>query len=209
MGKNDFLADFMENPARARILRVFMFNQDESFALPLLAKRAGVSVQAASREAKKLTAWGIVKKGKTISISIGGSKKRIIKGKQKNDTWIVNQDFKYIRAVASLVHEVSPVRYDAIVSALKKTGKISAVILSGSFMGDDSRPADMIVAIDTLNERRVDAAIRGMEPSYGKEIRYAAFTTPEFRYRMTVQDRLIRDTLDFPHLVIFDRTRLL
>ena len=76
-------------------------------------------------------------------------------------------------------------------------------------MGDATRPADLIVALDTLNERRLEAAVRGLEPIFGREIRYAAFSTPEFRYRLTVQDRLIRDTLDFPHLVLLDRTRLL
>jgi hypothetical protein len=76
-------------------------------------------------------------------------------------------------------------------------------------MGDPSRPADLIIAVDSYNERRLDQAVRELEPRFGREIRYAAFSTPEFRYRLTVQDRLIRDTLDYPHLVLLDRTRLL
>lgn len=208
MAKDDFLGEFMGNPARARILRVFMFNPNESFTLPVLAKRAGVSLKATTREAKKLAEWGAVKKGKTVSIVIGNTK-RVIKGKQRVDTWMVNTDWKHARALSSFVHEVSPVRYAAIVGALKRTGRLSAVILSGSFMGDDSRPADLLVALDSLNERRVEAAIKTLEPALGREIRYAAFSTPEFRYRMTVQDKLIRDTLDFPHLVLLDKTRLL
>ena len=208
MGKDDFLGEFMGNPARARILRVFMFNPNESFTLPVLAKRAGVSLKAATREAKKLVDWGVVKKGKTVSIVVGNTK-RVIKGKQKIDTWMVNTDWKHVRALSSFVHEISPVRYAAIVGALKRTGRLSAVILSGSFMGDDSRPADLLVALDSLNERRVEAAIKTLEPALGREIRYAAFSTPEFRYRLTIQDRLIRDTLDYPHFVLLDKTRLL
>lgn len=208
MAKDDFLGEFMSNPARARILRVFMFNPNESFTLPVLAKRAGVSLKAATREAKKLVDWGVVKRGKTVSITIGKAK-RVVKGKQKIDTWAVNMEWKHLRALSSFVHEISPVRYAAIIGALKRTGRVSAVILSGSFMGDDSRPADLLVALDSLNERRVEAAIKTLEPAFGREIRYAAFSTPEFRYRMTVQDKLIRDTLDFPHLVLLDKTRLL
>jgi len=208
MAKDELLGEFMGNPARARILRVFMFNPNESFTLPVLAKRAGVSLKAATREAKKLAEWGAVKKGKTVSIVVGNSK-RVIRGKQKVDTWMVNAEWKHARALSSFVHEISPVRYAAIVGALKRTGRLSAIILSGSFMGDDSRPADLLVALDSLNERRVEAAIKALEPALGREIRYAAFSTPEFRYRMTVQDKLIRDTLDFPHLVLLDKTRLL
>lgn len=208
MAKDELLGEFMGNPARARILRVFMFNPSESFTLPVLAKRSGVSLKTTVREAKKLADWGVVKKGKTVSITVGNTK-RVIKGKQKIDTWAVNMEWKHLRALSSFVHEISPVRYSAIVGALKRTGRVSAVILSGSFMGDDSRPADLLVALDSLNERRLEAAIKGLEPTFGREIRYAAFTTPEFRYRMTVQDRLLRETLDFPHLVLFDKTRLL
>jgi len=208
MNKDDLLGEFMGNSGRARILRVFMFNPNESFTLPVLSKRAGVSLKATTREAKKLLGWGVVKKGKTVSITIGKTK-RVVKGKQRIDTWAVNTEWKHLRALSSFVHEVSPVRYGAIMGALKRTGKVSAVILSGAFMGDDSRPADLLVALDSLNERRLEAAIKTLEPTLGREIRYAAFTTPEFRYRMTVQDKLIRDTLDFPHVVLLDKTRLL
>jgi hypothetical protein len=99
--------------------------------------------------------------------------------------------------------------YDEIVPALKSAGKLSTVVLSGSFMGDESRPADLLVAADRLNERRLDKAVQGLEPVFGTEIRYAAFSIPEFRYRITVSDKLIRDTLDFPHLVLLDRSGLL
>ena len=76
-------------------------------------------------------------------------------------------------------------------------------------MGDPSRPADLLVAADALNEGRLETAVRALEREFGREIRYAAFSAPEFRYRMTIQDKLLRDTLDFPHLVLLDKTRLL
>ena len=76
-------------------------------------------------------------------------------------------------------------------------------------MGDPTRPADIIIAVDALHESRLEKAIKTLEPQFGREIRYAAFSTPEFRYRLTVQDRLIRDTLDYPHLVLLDKARLL
>ena len=84
-----------------------MFNPNESFTLAVLSKRAGVSAQAAAREAKQLEEWGVVKRGKTVSITIGNTK-RVVTGKQKVDTWIANSASKHFRAVSSFVHEVSP-----------------------------------------------------------------------------------------------------
>lgn len=208
MRKDDFLGAFVGNPARAKLLRVLLFNPNEPMSPMILAKRAGLSQVAVKREVKKLADWGLIKKGKVVTITLPRTK-RTVSGKLKMDTWVVNPAFKHLRALSSFVHEVAPLRYDSIVETLRRSGRISAVVLSGCFLGDDSRPADLLVALDTLNEKRVDAAIRALEPAVGREIRYAAFSTPEFRYRMTVQDKLIRDTLDFPHLVLLDKTRLL
>lgn len=220
--KEDFLALFIGSKDRAQLLRAFLFNQTEIFTLAQASKRAGISAKAAEREIKELAKLGLVKKGRSVLVrTVPKAVKGKTKGKKKKGSagkkelqsvqvaWGLNHEHKQIRSLANFVHEISPVHYDNIVGALKKTGKIAAVILSGSFMGDPSRPADIIVAADSFNERRLEMAIRVLEPAFGREIRYAAFTTPEFRYRLTIQDRLIRDTLDYPHLVLLDKTRLL
>jgi hypothetical protein len=75
-------------------------------------------------------------------------------------------------------------------------------------VGDSTRPVDILVAADELSERRLEHAIKSLEPVFGRELRYAAFTAPELRYRLTIQDRLVRDTLDFPHVVLLDRARI-
>lgn len=215
--KDDFLSSFIGSRDRAQLLRAFLFNQSEIFTIAEAAKRAGISVRAAEREAKALAKLGLVKKGRSVLVRTvstkpakGGKKDAGKRAMQKvTIAWGVNLEHKQLRALSNFVQDVSPIHYENIVGALKKTGKIAAVILSGSFMGDPSRPADIIVAADSYNERRLEMAIKVLEPAFGREIRYAAFTTPEFRYRLTIQDRLIRDTLDYPHLVLLDKTRLL
>jgi len=51
--------------------------------------------------------------------------------------------------------------------------------------------------------------VRTLEPKFGREIRYTILSTPEFRYRLTVQDRLLRDVLDFPHRILINRAGIL
>ena len=209
MIKDDFLPEFLGNKNRARIIRVFVFNQNDVMTLADLVKRSGVAAKATLKEVKALVKIGMVKQTRSVSITLANKSKRKVKGTSKVNAWSLNGDFKHLRAVSAFIHEVSPVHYDNIVGALKRGGRISAVVLSGAFMGDDSRPADILIASDSINERRLERAVRSLEPAFGREIRYAAFSTPEFRYRITVQDRLIRDTLDFPHVVLLDKTRLL
>lgn len=216
----DFLSQLVGNSARARILRVLVFNEHRMLTALEAGRRAGLQRREAERELRAMSAWGVARRVTAEArpvepkIPARGSKER---GSQKKsgkkevggDMWMLNPEFAHLRPLSAFVHEVSPIRHEKIVSALRQGGRLAAVILSGSFLGDPSRPADLIVAADAFNERRLDQAVRKLEPLFGREIRYAAFSTPEFRYRLTIQDRLIRDTLDYPHLVLLDKTRML
>jgi hypothetical protein len=220
--KSDFLSALMGKPARARLLRAFIFNPNQHFTLSQIAKRSGVSLDNAAKEISMFESWELVKKSKMIIPQPAESeadKKKKTKTKKKKpaksakstqeNIWTLNDEFSHLRSLISFVREISPMEYDEIVSSLQRSGKIATIILSGAFMGDLTRPADLIIAADVLNERRLESAIHALEPVFGHEIRYAAFTTPEFRYRLSVHDRLIRDTLDYPHLVLLDKVRLL
>lgn len=204
----DFLTQFLGNIPRARLVRAFIFSPAEAFTLQRAAKRAGVSTTLAGKEIAALQKLGVLKEGKVV-ITLSNGTKRKIQGKQKERTWILNQHFKHARALSSFIHEVSPVQHKNIVDALKRSGRLSVVVLSGVFMGDPTRPADIIVVADTLNEGRLEQVIRALEPQFGREIRYASFSTPEFAYRLTIQDRFMRDTLEYPHHILLDRTHLL
>lgn len=208
--KGEFLTDFMGgNRARARVLRIMVLDQESGHTSKELAGRAIISESAVKKELKVLEKWGVVKKGKPLSITLTNGTARKVVGKSKIDTWGIDSNFSDLRALTAFIREISPVNYDNVVAAIKSCGRISTVVLTGAFMGDPTRPADIIIAADSYNERRLEQAIRSLEPLFGREIRYAAFSTPEFRYRLTIQDRLLRDTLDFPHLVLLDRPGLL
>lgn len=209
--KDDFLSFVTGSQVRARLLRVFVLNPSEFMSLEHLSKRSGVPIKSVHREVELFEKGGIVKKSKHVcSTPVEEEGKKSKKPKKHVEVvWQFNALHEYARALSFFVQEVSPLKPECIVDALKKSGKITTIILSGSFMGDSSRPADLVVAADSFDERRIEQAVRSLEPLCGREIRYAAFSTLEFRYRMTVQDRLIRDTLDYPHEIIFDKGKVI
>lgn len=204
---DDFLGTLLGNTARAKVLRVFMFDP-APFTLSQIAKRSGVSAKIAAAEVQVLARLKILKKGK-FAITVGKGTGRAVAGKIKEESWMANLDFAHAGALSKFVHEVSPVPHKGIVEGLRRGGRLSAVVLSGAFLGDASRPADLIIVADGINEKQLESAVKALEPQCGREIRYAAFSTPEFRYRLTIQDRLLRDTLDFPHVILLDKTKLL
>lgn len=204
---DDFLGQLLNNTARAKVLRVFMFDP-APFTLSQLAKRAGVSARVATEEIEKLTRLNVLRKGK-FSLAVGKETARVVEGKVKEETWMANPDFAHTTALSKFIHEVSPVPQKGIVEGLRRGGRLSVVVLSGAFLGDMTRPADLLVVADAINERQLESAIKALEPQCGREIRYAVFSTPEFRYRLTIHDRLLRDTLDYPHIVLLDKAKLL
>ncbi|MEN9413140.1 MAG: hypothetical protein RLZZ342_227 [Candidatus Parcubacteria bacterium] len=207
----DFLSQFMGDTTRARIVRALILNEHMVFNAARMAERAGVSPRVATTGLAVLVRMGIARTSK-VAAAMPEPKKRTKKRSTKRsfeDVWFLNPNFAHLRALSIFVRDVSPLQYEDVLDTLKKTGRLSVVVLSGSFVGDMSRPADIVVAGESISERRMETAMRALEGVFGRELRYATFPTAEFRYRLTVQDKLLRDTLDFPHKVLLDRIRSL
>ena len=204
MKQTDFLTAFVGDAARARLVRIFLFNQQESFTVEVMARRSGVAQGAVLRELKALEEMKLAK-GMIILQKFPGTRKK----PKKVRGWTLNQQFRYLTPLSQFVHDVSPAQFDLIESTLRKAGKISTIILSGTFVNDSTRPVDIVLAVDDVQKQSLERALRTLEQLFGREIRYAAFPVAEFRYRMTIQDRLLRDTLDFPHTVLMDKQHLI
>ena len=200
MQKPDFLTQLIE-PSRAKILRLFVLFDKESFTLSEVARRAKVTSQAANREITELIKIGIAKEergeGKTA------------RQRRSAARYSFNSNNRNANALSAFIHEVSPEKFHEVERALRGTGRLTAIVLSGVFIGDLNRPADVIIVGDFVNEKRLEKAMHGFESKFGREIRYALFSTPEFRYRLTIHDKLIRDTLDYPHRLLLNKNSLI
>lgn len=205
----DFLSQLIGDAAKARVIRALVLNENEVFSPEHMSKRAGVSPRTAKLVLASLEKLGLARKSRIASVPVEGAKRPKRPAKRTlTDVWFLNAEFPHLRALSMFVREVSPLDYDEVLDALKKTGRLSVVILSGSFVGDMTRPADIVIAGESISDRRMESAVRSLENLFGRELRYATFPTAEFRYRLTVQDKLLRDTFDFPHRVLLDRIRL-
>lgn len=200
MQKSDFLSSFT-TPLRASLIRTFALNDRVGFPLSEIAQRAGVSPKVVQKELRTLIDIGIVKE----AAGEGASTKE----RAANTRYFFNERCKYANALATFVHEVTPENFDDVERALRGAGKMSTIVLSGIFIGDTKRPADLLLVADSVNEKRLENALRRFEPKYGREIRYTLFSTPEFRYRMTINDKLLRDTLDYPHRLLLNKKNLI
>ncbi len=189
----DPLARLFGNPARLKLLRLFLFNDDGVFSLADAALRARVPKDAARKEISLLVAAGIIKKrqAKTAGKSVSG--------------FTVDKRFAHYEALRVFLRDTTSVSDADILAALKKAGTIRLVTLSGLFTGILESKIDLLIVGDKLEEKPLTAAVHMLEAELGRELRYASFSTEEFRYRLGVYDRLLRDVFDYQHRNLIDR----
>lgn len=187
----DELAKLFGSTARLKMLRLFLFNSGDSFSAEEAEQRAKVGKDDARKELAVLVAAGVIRKsaGKVARYS-------------------ANDKFEYLAALESFIRATTAVRPAEMLAKLKKAGTLKLVVLSGLFTGATEARADLLVVGDQLDERALKSAAAALEAELGREIRYANFTSAEFRYRRGVYDRLLRDIFDYPHRVLVDRIGL-
>lgn len=187
----DTLAKLFGSAARVKLLRLFLFNPREAISASEAAAHARVSVVTARREITSFSNIGLIKRT--------GHTNRI--------RYTLNPGFRYLAALQGLLLN-SPARAADLEKRLRSAGGLKMIIMAGVFVGDWDGRLDLLVVGDRMNEKILRNRVRMLEAELGKEIRYAAMSTQDFFYRLNMSDKLLRDVLDYPHSIAFDRLNI-
>lgn len=185
----DPLAKLFGSAARVKLLRLFLFNDDASYTIAEAAARAKVAKAATRREVLALANARILRK----------------KAGKGGVAYAANEKFAHYESLKAFLRTASGVTDANIGTNLRKAGALRLVALSGLFTGVPESKVDLLVVGDRLDERALGTIVHALEAELGRELRYACFTTEDFRYRIGVYDRLVRDVFDYPHRTILDK----
>lgn len=183
---------------RVKLIRLFLFNPETAFDTKKISDRAKVSPPQVRKEVKNLEEIGLIRKKTLIQRSPKGKAKKV-------DGYILDNSFIYVQELRQLVLNTSLIKNSEIIKRLQKSGKIKLAIVAGLFMQNSDSRLDLFVVGDGIKKHSIDNAVKILESEVGKELRYVWFDTEEFRYRLSMYDKLIRDILDFPHEKILNR----
>jgi len=185
----DALSKLFCTSARLKLLRLFLFNTNTFFSAREASFRAKISLPVAHKELATLAGIGIIRRRKAKG-QIGYS---------------ANRSFAYFEPLAAFLRETTVVGPQEILKILRKVGNLRLVVLTGLFSGALEPKVDLLIVGDRLHESVLARAVHTIEADLGREIRYAVFSTQDFRYRSGVYDRLLRDVFDYKHKVILDK----
>jgi len=171
--------------AKVKIMRLFIFNPETTYLTPDIIHRTKENPRVVRKQLQDLSKAGLLKKRQ------GG--------------FILDKAYPYLRALENFLVDAGPVTDRELIKKISKTGTIKLVIISGFFIHNLETRVDLLVVGDHLKKGKLVSAISSIEAELGREIRYAAFETADFQYRLGLYDKLVRDILDLEHRKIVNK----
>lgn len=189
----DTLEKIFGGAHRVKLMRLFLFNPVLYFETVDVADRSKIEIS------KTRTELNFLAKAELIKKSTRGNK----------TVWYLNDKFPYLQEFQRLLLDTSLKNAKPILKKLSKIGKLKFVVFSGIFKELQEGRLDILVVAEGAKKSTADTVMASIEADIGKEIRFAVLDTEDFKYRLGVGDRLIRDVLDYPHEIVLDRLGIL
>lgn len=189
----DPLQKLFGSDARIKLLRLFLFNPKAVYTVPDAAQRSRVPERTARKELALFSSIGLIKRNPTRR----GSGLR----------YTLNSEFSYLSVLQNLLLN-APERAKDIFERVRAAGVIKLIVVAGIFVGDWEGRLDILIIGDRIKDKRLRSRMRTLESEIGRELRYAMLATDDFLYRVNMNDKLVRDVLDYPHRIVHDRLNI-
>lgn len=187
------LSRIFGSETKVKMMKLFIFNEEHVFSTKDISNRTKSDLGKVRREISNLEKMGLIRR-------------RVSRGKHG---FVLNNQFAYIKQLRAFLIDVEPLQPREVVKKIAKSGSVKLIVTSGIFLQDPESRADLLVVGDSVKKAKLENIIKSVEAEVGKELRYAFFSTDEFRYRMSMYDKLVRDILDYPHRVLLDKLGIL
>ncbi|MFT5179812.1 MAG: hypothetical protein ACI9GH_000119 [Candidatus Paceibacteria bacterium] len=194
----DILETLFSSNAIVKLMRLFLFHPDKVFQKADIINKSKIRMDSASAELNILLKAGMIRKKSTFVESKTGGKRRV-------SGYILNYDFSYRIPLHDLLIGSSDFNNQNLSKRIGKHGRIKLVVTSGVFIQDNDSRIDLLIVGDNIKERSLKTTIKTIESEIGKQLRYVIFDTKDYRYRVGVCDRLVRDILDYPHQILVNK----
>ncbi len=182
---------------KVKLMKVFIFNPDEVFHTSLLEKKLKASLKEVKREIQNLEKMKLIK-----SREVKNEQGRKVKG------FGLRAEFAHLTALKDFFMSMSPLSDEEITERFVKALRVKLIVVSGVFINELESRTDIMVVGDRVKKQEFTKSLARIESEFGKELRYVLLDTEDFAYRIGVGDKLIRDILEYPHRIVFNKTGL-
>lgn len=193
----DILGKLFGGVARVKIIRLFLLNPDQGFETSLVAERSRLSSSTARQTITQLANMSLVKKRSFVKEVVNGRTGKVTKKRVQG--WFLNPEFPYIQELKALLVEGDFFKHEDLVKRFRPAGRVQLLIVSGVFIQQSDSRLDLLLVGDNISKKYIQKTISVLESELGKELAYAVFDTNDFKYRVSMYDKLLRDMFEYPH----------
>jgi len=177
---------------KVKIMRLFLFNPEKAFSIADIADRVKTETSKVRRETSVLEKMGLIKHRSTGK-------------KTGGQGFALNTQFPYLLPLQNFLINIEPLHPKEIIKKITKLGSIKLILVAGVFIQEAESRADLLIVGDGVKKSILENTVKILESEIGKELRYAYFTTDDFKYRLSMCDKLTRDILDYPHKKVLNK----
>jgi hypothetical protein len=186
---SDLLTALFGSKARVRVLRLFLLNADTSFGVAEIAEKTQLPSREIQKELRMLERIDFVKARRT----------------KRRKIYALNEEFPLREDLLVLLTHATVSPEYAALKRIEKIGEVHLALISGAFLNYTKARTDMFIVVNNVSRKRLANWIRALEAEMGREICYVLMTLDEFRYRVNMTDRFLRDFLEGPYDVVVDQ----
>lgn len=186
---SEVLENLFGSRARTRVLRFFLLNSEQEYSILEIAKKNLLKISDARREINSF---------KRIKFLLE-------KNRKGRKYYQLNINFAFYPELKNLIVKSNIYPQCESLKRIKNIGSVKLAIISGIFLNQPKSKADMILAADNINRRKLKNLISNIEAELGKEIRYVLMSGEELKYRVNMMDRFLLDFIKDPHDEIINK----
>jgi predicted nucleotidyltransferase len=190
--------------ALVKILKLFYLNPGKVFPPRDIAIRTHSKPEMVRQELRILNSIGFIKQT-TQTLEEPSPEKENKPRKKRITGYVLDQSFQLLSELRDLVLTVAPVSKHELAKRLRRVGRVKLVVLSGIFLKREDSRVDMLIVGDNLKKGQLDMTLRSVEAEVGKELAYAILDTGDFKYRLGMNDKFVRDIFDYSHEIVIDK----
>lgn len=203
----DVFERLLDSPIRAKLLKLFLMNPDVQFSAADAARQLGLRPGPFAAEARRLKDLGLIKAGSAwvTALAIGRARARRRPAPKRVKVFAANKEYPLFTELRALALKSAPHAKGPLAAKVKRLGAIKLAVLAGVFINSPNSRVDMLLVGDGFKKARLRSLIQWLEAKVGKELAYVAMSTAEFKYRMDMYDRFVRDIVESPHEVVINK----
>ncbi|MFA4819236.1 MAG: hypothetical protein WC621_05335 [Patescibacteria group bacterium] len=181
------LEQLFSSRTRVKLLRLFLNNAGTAFYVREITRKIDEQLNSVRRELANLAGLGMV-----LSKNAGDKKFFHL-----NPEFVLNDELKALLIKSQLLTEQDLIR------RIKESGKIRYLALTGSFVGVNNMPTDILI-VGKVDRVLLNKIIARFQRDMGREINYTVLATREYKERRDLADKFLVTILNSNKVVVVD-----